>query len=111
MPYGHDSRQAAQSGLIEDVGHQAHAGVEEDTVATGGGDATALLASVLEGEQGKKSEPSHVLLGRIHAEDAAGLVQAHTLISLPVIAFYTLFPRWVNARLLQHNLNWHQFVS
>jgi hypothetical protein len=79
--------------------------MEEDTVTAGGGNATALLAPVLEGEQGKESEPCHVLLGRIHAEDAAGLVQVHALISLPLTELYTLFLRWVNARWRQHAPN------
>ena len=70
MSDGDGPWQAAERGFIEDVGHQSHASVKADAIATGGSDPGALLPTVLEGEQSKKGEPRHIFPWSVNSKDA-----------------------------------------
>ena len=59
--------------LVEDLGDEAHAGLEVDAVSVGCGDACALLAPVLERIESEESDPGDVFAGSIDPEDAARL--------------------------------------
>jgi hypothetical protein len=48
--------------------------MEVEPAAVGAGDARALLAPVLEGEDAKKGKPGYILTGSINPEDATGFV-------------------------------------
>ena len=59
--------------FVEDLGDEAHAGVDVKLVAVGCGDARALLASVLERVEAVEGHSCHVFVGGVDAEDAAVL--------------------------------------
>ena len=61
--------------FVENVGYQAHLGVNLDFLAVGGGDAGALLPAVLQGEQGEICKPSYVFFGSADTKNTAGFVQ------------------------------------
>ena len=62
--------------LVEHLGHQAHRFVNSEGLAVGGGDAGALLAAVLEGEETEKGETGRVLAWGINAHHATLFVKA-----------------------------------
>jgi len=70
--------EAGQVGLVEYLGDQTHVLEDGDGAAVGGGDASRLLAAVLEGEEAEIYERGYPLGGGVDAEDAAGLAGCFT---------------------------------
>lgn len=75
MANGQVAGQAAELVFIEDVGHQAHAGVHPQGAVVRRGNAGALLAAVLERIEPKEDEAGNVLAGSVYPEDTAGLAR------------------------------------
>ena len=68
--------------LIKYVGYQSHLGVNVEVFTITGGDAGALLTTVLESKKGKKGKPGYIFIRGKNAENAAGLVQVLLPLSL-----------------------------
>jgi hypothetical protein len=66
--------------FVEDLGHQAHIGIELEPFSFAGCDAAALLTSVLKSEQEKKSKPGYIFVVSIYPGNRARFVQT----SLPL---------------------------
>jgi len=63
--------QVAEIVLLEDLRHEAHAAVHVNAEAVGGGDAGALLASVLKSVDAVEGDAGYVFTGSVDAEYAA----------------------------------------
>ncbi len=57
------------------LGYKPHLGIYLDTLAVGGGDTGAFLATMLESEKGKKGKPSYIFIMGIDPKNATSLVQ------------------------------------
>src|SRR5581483_7359651 len=67
--------QVAQVVLVEDLRDEPHAGLEVEGSGVGCRDAGALLPAVLQGVEAEERDAGDIFLGRVDAEDAAGLAQ------------------------------------
>ena len=63
-----------EDALVEGLSHKSHSSMDPDSFAIKGGNASALLSSMLKGIEGKIGEPSHILARSIDAEDATALM-------------------------------------
>jgi hypothetical protein len=63
MPDGHVADQWVEVGLSEDLGDQAHVGMDDNALAVGGGYPGTLLSSVLQGEKAEESQTASLSLG------------------------------------------------
>jgi hypothetical protein len=62
--------------LLEDLRDETHVLVDFDAITIGGGDACALLTSMLKRIESKKGDPGDIFAGGIDPEDAARFVEA-----------------------------------
>ncbi len=62
MPDGHVADQWVEVGLSEDLGNQAHVGMDDNALAVGGGYSGALLPAVLQGKKTEESQPAGISL-------------------------------------------------
>ena len=69
------SGKRSEVGFAENLGDQAHLGVDGNSVAAGGRDAGAFLAAVLEGEEAEEGEAACALLGGIYSDYPAFLAR------------------------------------
>ena len=72
---GVTARQLLQGLLVEDVGHEPHRAVHEVVASGRRGDATALLAAVLQGVEAEVGDVRRLGMG-VHPEHAALVVEA-----------------------------------
>ena len=82
MSNGSYTWQPTQRIFVKHLRHKPHTSLKHDSVAIGGGYATAFLAAVLKCEQCKKGKPGYVLAWGMDPKHSAGFVTAHPLIRL-----------------------------
>jgi hypothetical protein len=70
--------------LLEDLRNEPHLFVDLDAVTISGGDACALLPSMLESIEAKKGDPGDIFIRGINPKDAARLAEA--LQTLPSVS-------------------------
>ena len=75
MAYRDVSRQMFQVFLLERLPYQTHSGAHPDALAVGGGDACALLASMLKRVQPEKDRPRYVFPARVNPDYTTCLAQ------------------------------------
>ena len=90
MSDGDLATELTQYSFIEGLGDQAHLGVSVNTLPIGGGDARALLATVLEGIETKEGEPGHILARGV--DPKKGTAFLHASFCCPLNIYYIPLP-------------------